>query len=74
MPVVNGKFNRACNRKGRSVRAASRIEDRVLRGELRRDRARKARAEHAAYLRALDAAERDHHTNDGRITVWRRDD
>ena len=73
MPVVKGKLNRACNRKGRSGSRASRIEDRALRGTFRHDRARKARAEHAAWLRAVNAEEREHHTNDGRITVWRRE-
>jgi len=62
---------RANNKKGESRTRASRIEDRALRGVLRGDRQRVARAEQEAYDAEVNQ-ERTHHARGG-FTAWRRD-
>ena len=58
-------------KRSNNVRKASAMADVFMRAVYRDDRKRLARAERADYDREVNKV-RDHHSGNGRITVWRR--
>ena len=63
---------RSASKKSASCRKAERMADVFMRAVYREDRQREARAERTAYDREVNKA-REHHSGNGRITVWRRE-
>ena len=57
-------------KRSNAVRKSDRMADVFMRAVLRDDRKREARAEARAYDREVNKA-REHHSGNGRITVWR---
>ena len=73
MGTFRTKEQRSANKKGRSIHRARRMEDAILSGMARVLVRRERRAEARAADREVNRT-RSHHSGDGRITVWRRED